>query len=339
MVTPFRFAPLPCHPGQARSAPYPGPTPRAPRSGGPGSPLRRGRDDSLGLAFSLPRPRPAGRRRFRARSTCTRSTPRPTWSRNWWSTPACRGRPGGRSATPTPRSMCWASRPRLPSKLEVDESVFRHRVDGANVLIMGQEAEVSRDAVRRPGHGRQALPLHHRQADALGPCRRDLRPGWKAPLAVMKKAPDSVDEVEPAFAGFPVANAGRAAIVSISLGGVTERVREIAKGKDIDKRPRIQNLPGYSLVDAIKSLGSAPQPLQGAVPGRRPAPGRERPGRDRGHGRALGAGRGARGGGGRSRLRAAWPRPRPSPANCATARPTRSRPSPRPWASPARPWR
>jgi hypothetical protein len=50
--------------------------------------------------------------------------------------------------------------------------------------------------------------------------------------------------------------------VHLSLGGVPDRVREIAKGKDIQKRPRIQDLPDYSLIDAIKSLGSAPQPLQ-----------------------------------------------------------------------------
>lgn len=147
-----------------------------------------------------------------------------------------------------------------PSKLEVDESVFRRRVDGANVLIMGQEADVS--VMRFVGlvmGGKRYFITDKPMRQTLP---ADLRARLEARLAVMKEEPDSMDEVKPAFAGFLVANAGEGGNVSISLGGVTERIREIAKGKDIDKRPRIQNLPGYSLVDAIKSLGLAPQPLQ-----------------------------------------------------------------------------
>lgn len=147
-----------------------------------------------------------------------------------------------------------------PSKLEVDESVFKRRVDGANVLIMGQEADVS--VVRIVGlamGGKRYFITDKPMRQTLPP---ELRARLEARLAVMKEKPDSMDEVKPAFAGFLVANAGEGGDVSIHIGGVTDRIRDIAKGKDIEKRPRIQNLPGYSLVDAVKSLGSAPQPLQ-----------------------------------------------------------------------------
>ena len=147
-----------------------------------------------------------------------------------------------------------------PSKLTVDETVFKRRVDGANVLIMGQEADVN--VVRIVGlamAGKRYFINDKPMRSTLPP---DLRARLEARLAVMKEKPDSMDEVKPAFAGFIVANAGEGGDVSIHLGGVTDRIREIAKGKDIAQRPRIQNLPGYSLVDAVKTLGSAPEPLQ-----------------------------------------------------------------------------
>ena len=147
-----------------------------------------------------------------------------------------------------------------PSKLEVDESVFKRRVDGANVLIMGQEAEVSVVRIVALAVGGKRLFINDK------PMRQTLPPALRARLearlAVMKEKPDSMDEVKPAFAGFLVANAGEGGDVSIHIGGVTDRIREIAKGKDLEKRPRIQDLPGYSLVGAVKSLATAPQPLQ-----------------------------------------------------------------------------
>ncbi|KQY93991.1 polysaccharide biosynthesis protein GumN [Caulobacter sp. Root1455] len=147
-----------------------------------------------------------------------------------------------------------------PSKLEVDESVFKRRVDGANVLIMGQEADIS--VVRIVGlalGGKRFFITDKPMRQTLPP---ELRARLEARLAIMKEKPDAMDDVKPAFAGFLVANAGEGGDVSIHLGGVTDRIREIAKGKDLEKRPRIQSLPGYSLVDAVKSLGAAPQPLQ-----------------------------------------------------------------------------
>ena len=148
----------------------------------------------------------------------------------------------------------------VPKDLKVDESVFKRRVDGANVLIMGQEAEVS--VVRLVGlalGGKRYFLSERPMRETLPPA---LRERFEARLAVMKKKPDDMDEVKPAFAGFMVAHASNEGNVSISLGGATDRMRQIAKGQDIAKRPRIQNLPGYSLVEAVKSLGSAPQPLQ-----------------------------------------------------------------------------
>ena len=147
-----------------------------------------------------------------------------------------------------------------PGKLEVDESVFKRRVDGANVLIMGQEAEAGVvGLVAFAMTGKRYFVSTKPMRQTLPPA---LRARLEARLAAMKEKPDSMDEVKPAFAGFLVANAGEGGDVSIHVGGVTDRIREIAKGKDIAQRPRIQNLPGYSLAGAIKMLGSAPQPLQ-----------------------------------------------------------------------------
>jgi uncharacterized protein YbaP (TraB family) len=148
----------------------------------------------------------------------------------------------------------------VPGDLKVDDSVFKRRVDGANVLIMGQEAEVSVVRIVGLAVGGKRLFINDKpMRQNLPP---DLRARLEARLAAMKEKPDSMDEVKPAFAGFLVANAQDGGDVSISVGGVTSKIREIAKGKDLEKRPRIQNLSGYSLVGAVKSLASAPQPLQ-----------------------------------------------------------------------------
>jgi hypothetical protein len=53
--------------------------------------------------------------------------------------------------------------------------VLKRRLDGANVLIMGQEAD-QRGAHRRPGRGRQALFLSDK------PMRQTLPPDLRARL-------------------------------------------------------------------------------------------------------------------------------------------------------------
>lgn len=147
----------------------------------------------------------------------------------------------------------------VPSDTRAEESVLRRRLDGANVLIMGQEADISvvRLIALAMG-GRKLFVSEQPMRQTLPP---DLRQRLEARLKMMKQKPESVDDIKPAFTGFMVANSQDGS-VSISVGGVTDRIRDIAKSRDLAKRPRIQNLPGYSLADAIKALATAPQPLQ-----------------------------------------------------------------------------
>ncbi len=148
-----------------------------------------------------------------------------------------------------------------PAKLEVDETVLRRRLEGSNVLIMGQEADVS--VIRLISlaiGGRKLFIMDRPMRQTLPP---DLRARLEARLAAMKEKPEAMDDIKPAFAGFLVANGQDGGHVSINLGGVTGRIRDIAKDKTlVEHRPRIQNLDGYSLVGAIKTLAEAPQPLQ-----------------------------------------------------------------------------
>ena len=148
-----------------------------------------------------------------------------------------------------------------PAKLQVDETVLRRRLEGSNVLIMGQEADVS--VIRLISlaiGGRKLFVMDRPMRQTLPP---DLRARLEARLAAMKEKPEAMDDIKPAFAGFLVANGQDGGNVSISLGGVTDRIREIAKDKTlVEHRPRVQNLDGYSLVGAIKTLAQAPQPLQ-----------------------------------------------------------------------------
>lgn len=148
----------------------------------------------------------------------------------------------------------------VPKDLEVDHSVLKRRLDGANVLIMGQEGTIN--PLRVVGlvmGGKRYFLSETPMRQTLPPA---LRARYEARLAVMKKKPDDMDEVKPAFAGFVVANSQRDGNLTIVLGDLTKSIREMAKDKALEKRPRIQDLSDYSLIDAIKSLGSAPQPLQ-----------------------------------------------------------------------------
>lgn len=148
----------------------------------------------------------------------------------------------------------------VPSNTKADESVLRRRLDGANVLILGQEADVG--VLRLIGlavGGRKLFVMDTPMRQTLP---ADLRERLETRLKIMKEKPDAMDDIKPAFAGFLVANSQDGGDISISVGGVTERIRDIAKSRDLKQRPRIQNLPDYSLVDAIKALATAPKPLQ-----------------------------------------------------------------------------
>lgn len=147
----------------------------------------------------------------------------------------------------------------VPSETRAEEGVLRRRLDGANVLIVGQEADVS--VLRLIGlaiGGRKLFVMKQPMRETLTP---DLRERLETRLKAMKEKPDAMDDIKPAFAGFLVANS-EDGNVSISVGGVTERILKIARGKDVVQKPRIQKLSDYSLVDAIKALASAPPPLQ-----------------------------------------------------------------------------
>jgi len=148
----------------------------------------------------------------------------------------------------------------VPKNIEVDHSVLKRRLDGANVLIMGQEADISVVRIIAMVLGGKKLFLMDRpMRDTLPP---ELRERLEARLKIMKKKPDEMDELKPAFVGFIVANAQESGNVSISLGGVNDKIRDLAKDKSLAKRPRLQQLSGYSLVGAVKTLAQAPQPLQ-----------------------------------------------------------------------------
>jgi uncharacterized protein YbaP (TraB family) len=146
-----------------------------------------------------------------------------------------------------------------PSDLTFDDTVLRRRLDGANVLIMGQEAEVS--VIRMVSlalGGRKLFLMDRPMRETLPP---DLRARLEARLKASKKKPDEMDDIKPAFAGFVIGNSQEGNL-SIHLGSLTDQIKALAKDKDLAKKPRIQTLDGYSLVGAIKSLATAPQPLQ-----------------------------------------------------------------------------
>lgn len=146
-----------------------------------------------------------------------------------------------------------------PSDLKFDDTVLRRRLDGANVLIMGQEADLS--VIRMLSlviGGRKLFIMDRPMRETLPP---ELRARLEARLKASKKQPGEMDDIKPAFAGFVIANS-QDGNLSISLGSLTDQIKALAKDKDLAKRPRLQTLDGYSLVGAIKSLATAPQPLQ-----------------------------------------------------------------------------
>lgn len=147
-----------------------------------------------------------------------------------------------------------------PNKLDFDDSVLRRRLDGANVLIMGQEPEVRILSLLAliPGKGKQftmATPMR----DTLPP---DLRSRLEAQLKARSKPLTEYDDIKPALAGFVIANSRGGDGVSISLGKLSERIRDLAKSKEVAVQPRVKKLGDYDLIGMVKSLAEAPKPLQ-----------------------------------------------------------------------------
>ena len=146
-----------------------------------------------------------------------------------------------------------------PSKLDFDDSVLRRRLDGANVLIIGQQPEVRILSLLAliPGRGKQ-FTMGKPMRETLPP---DLRARLEKHLAAQGKPVSEHDDVKPALAGFVIAN-DRGGGVSITVGKFTDRIRDLAKNKDLAAQPRVKKLDDYDLIGMVKSLAEAPEPLQ-----------------------------------------------------------------------------
>lgn len=147
-----------------------------------------------------------------------------------------------------------------PKGLEFDTSVLQRRLDGANRLIMAPEPDVS--VVRIIGlamGGRRYFLTDKPMRETLPP---ELRARLEARLKAQGEKLESMDDIKPAFAGFLVANMKQGGSVSIQSGGVADKIEDLAKKGDLKKRPRIQQLDGYDVIDALKSVGSLPKPMQ-----------------------------------------------------------------------------
>jgi uncharacterized protein YbaP (TraB family) len=149
----------------------------------------------------------------------------------------------------------------MPDKLDFDDSVLRRRLDGANVLIIGQQPEIRILSLLGliPGRGKEFIN-ERPMRETLPP---DLRARLEAQLKARGKKLDEFDKFKPALAGFFIANRGGGGDnVSITLGEETDRFRDLAKSKEIAVKPRVKKLDDYDLVGMVKSLADAPQPLQ-----------------------------------------------------------------------------
>lgn len=146
-----------------------------------------------------------------------------------------------------------------PRKLDFDSSVLRRRLDGANVLILGQEPEVRILSLLAliAGRGKQ-FKVAGSMRDTLSP---ELRARLEKHLKARDKPLDEYDQMKPALAGFIIAN-DRGGGVSITVGDLTERIRDLAKSKEVAVQPRVKKLGDYDLIGMVKSLAEAPRPLQ-----------------------------------------------------------------------------
>jgi len=147
----------------------------------------------------------------------------------------------------------------MPNKLDFDDSVLRRRLDGANVLIIGQQPEVRILSLLSliPGKGRQ-FKMDRPMREALPP---DLRARLETQLKARGKPLSEHDDIKPALAGFIMAN-DRGGGVSITIGKLTDRIQDLAKDKTVAVQPRVKKLGDYDLIGMVKSLAEAPQPLQ-----------------------------------------------------------------------------
>lgn len=148
----------------------------------------------------------------------------------------------------------------MPDKLDFDDSVLRRRLDGANVLIIGQQPDIKILSLLGliPGRGKEFM-TERPMRETLPP---DLRARLEKQLKARGKKLDEFDKVKPALAGFVIANSRGGDGVSITLGKDTDRFRDLAKSKEVAVKPRVKKLDDYDLIGMVKSLADAPQPLQ-----------------------------------------------------------------------------
>jgi uncharacterized protein YbaP (TraB family) len=146
-----------------------------------------------------------------------------------------------------------------PRKLDFDTSVLRRRLDGANILIIGQEPEVRILSLLAliPGRGKP-FKMDRPMRETLPP---DLRARLEKQLKARGKPLDEHDDMKPALAGFVIANE-RGGGVSITVGDLTNKIRDLAKSKEVAVQPRVKKLGDYDLIGMVKSLAEAPKPLQ-----------------------------------------------------------------------------
>jgi uncharacterized protein YbaP (TraB family) len=146
-----------------------------------------------------------------------------------------------------------------PKRQTFDPAVLRRRLDGANVLILGQKADLNMMAFLGVMVGgakkfKSARPMR----ETLPP---DLRVRLEARLAADKEPLNAVDGEKPALAGFRIAN-GSNSEGAIDIGEPMDHIRNLAQSKALAKPPRIRKLRDLNLIEAVKSLANAPQPLQ-----------------------------------------------------------------------------
>lgn len=136
---------------------------------------------------------------------------------------------------------------------------LRQRLDGANVLILGQAPHMKVGAfVRTVVGSKKKFRSAQSMREGLPP---DLRMRLEARLTKDKAPLDAVDSDKPAFAGFRIAydvNAEGA----IDIGEPIGRIRNAAQSKELAKPPPIRKLSDFDLIAAAKALAAAPQPVQ-----------------------------------------------------------------------------
>lgn len=147
-----------------------------------------------------------------------------------------------------------------PKNLEFDSSVIQRRLDGANRLILAPGPKINVFRIVSLAVGGRRYFLSDTPMRQTLPA--DLRTRLEARLKIAGETPESMDDIKPAFAGFLVANMKQGGSVTLGGGSVADRIEKIARSGDLEKRPKVQELEGYDVIDALKAVGSLPKAQQ-----------------------------------------------------------------------------